>query len=223
MDGLWESIDQYCERTGPELWSEPLNAITNLAFIIAGIWGIREARKRNAGLWAETLGWLVVLVGIGSGLFHTVANRLTMWGDVIPIAVFTLVYTLFNLRRYMRFGWPASIAVFVAYYVFAVALTIAVPEWLKTATNGTTGYIAPFMGLFVFGLLALRYGSPAGWYNLAAVAIFVVSVSFRVMDPMVCDALPIGTHFLWHTLNGLMLGVLLAAATRYGHPMPDRR
>ena len=223
MDGLWESIDQYCERTGPELWSEPLNVITNLAFIIAGIWGIREVRKRNAGLWAETLGWLVVLVGIGSGLFHTVANRLTMWGDVIPIAVFTLVYTLFNLRRYMRFGWPASIAVFVAYYVFAVGLTIAVPEWLKTATNGTTGYIAPFMGLFVFGLLALRYGSPAGWYNLAAVAIFVVSVAFRVMDPMVCDALPIGTHFLWHTLNGLMLGVLLAAAARYGHPMPGRR
>jgi hypothetical protein len=26
-----ESIDLYCERTDPSLWSEPLNALTNLA------------------------------------------------------------------------------------------------------------------------------------------------------------------------------------------------
>ena len=30
-------IDIYCERVGPEFWSEPVNAVTNGAFIIAGI------------------------------------------------------------------------------------------------------------------------------------------------------------------------------------------
>jgi hypothetical protein len=27
----------------------------------------------------------------------------------------------------------------------------------------------------------------------------------------VCDALPLGTHFLWHSLNGLALYLLLRA------------
>ena len=39
-----ESIDLYCERTGPELWSEPLNALSNLAFI-----GVAALLWRRAG------------------------------------------------------------------------------------------------------------------------------------------------------------------------------
>jgi hypothetical protein len=39
-----------------------------------------------------------------------------------------------------------------------------------------------------------------------------------MIDPLVCGSFPLGTHFLWHMLNGLMLGVLLAAAARFGAP-----
>jgi hypothetical protein len=28
-----DTLDLYCERTAPGLWNEPLNALTNLAFI----------------------------------------------------------------------------------------------------------------------------------------------------------------------------------------------
>ncbi len=98
----------------------------------------------------------------------------------------------------------------------AGVLTALVPDWLRDASNASTGYLPPFLALFVFGLLVLRSGHPAGWYNLAAAGIFVVSVSFRALDPHVCEAMPLGTHFLWHTLNGLLLGVLLAAVARYG-------
>jgi hypothetical protein len=30
--------------------------------------------------------------------------------------------------------------------------------------------------------------------------------------------LPIGTHFLWHIFNGLLLGVVLMAFVRHGAP-----
>ena len=30
-----DAVDHYCERTDPGIWAEPLNALTNLAFIIA--------------------------------------------------------------------------------------------------------------------------------------------------------------------------------------------
>ena len=71
--------------------------------------------------------------------------------------------------------------------------------------------------------MVIAKGNRAGWYNIAAAAIFVASVTCRVIDPLVCDAMPIGTHFMWHMLNGLMLGVLLAATARYGNPGSDNR
>lgn len=215
MQQLLTQIDNYCERTGPELWSEPLNAITNLAFIIAGLWGLSRARATGAGRTAEVLCWWVVAIGIGSGLFHTFANELTKWADILPIAIFTLAYTLYNLRRFLGFGWGAALAIFVAFYAVAGLITWFVPDWLRLATAGSTGYLPPFLALIFFGAWLVARGHPAGRYNLAAAAIFCFSVTFRAIDPVVCDSFPLGSHFMWHTLNGVMLGVILAAVVRY--------
>lgn len=218
---LFEAIDNYCERTGPGFWSEPLNALSNLAFIAAGIFGLVMVRRHRTGTFAELLAWWVILIGIGSGLFHTFANRLTVWLDILPIAFFTFAYTLFNLRRFFGFGWATAFFLFAGFYVLAGFLTWAVPEQLRAASNNSTGYLPALLGLLLFGAwLALRR-HPAGKYDLSAAAIFVVSISFRASDFEVCETLPIGTHFLWHALNGLMLGVLMAAAARYGHPAAD--
>jgi uncharacterized membrane protein (DUF485 family) len=216
FDDLHAAIDIYCERTGPEFWSEPVNALTNLAFVAAGLWGVAALRRRDGDGFALLLAWWVVAIGAGSFLFHTFATWLTMWADILPIAGFTLAYTLFNLRRFLRFSWPKSLAVFLVFYVVVGLLTAAVPDWLREASNGSTGYLPPFLALVVFGLWAIRAGNPAGWYNIAAAGLFVVSVSFRALDPHVCEAMPLGTHFLWHSLNGLMLGIVLAAVVRHG-------
>lgn len=216
-------IDLYCERTGPEFWSEPLNALTNLAFVAAGLWGLWAVRRRGGDPFSEVLCWWVVAIGIGSGLFHTFATELTMWADILPIAGFTLVYTWFNLRRYMGMAWPKALAIFVGFYAVAAIVTVLVPDWLREASNGSTGYLPPFLALVFFGALVIASGNRAGWYNIAAATIFVASVTFRALDPVVCDGFPIGTHFLWHTLNGLMLGVLLAGVARYGKEMPAGR
>jgi uncharacterized protein (DUF983 family) len=217
FDDLHAAIDIYCERTGPEFWSEPVNALTNLAFVAAGLWGVAAlGRRGREDGFALLLAWWVVAIGIGSFLFHTFATRLTMWADILPIAGFTLAYTLFNLRRFLGFAWPKALAIFLVFYVVAGLLTASVPQWLVQASNGSTGYLPPFLALVVFGVWVIRAGNPAGWFNLAAAGIFVVSVSFRALDPVVCAALPLGTHFLWHAFNGLMLGVVLAAIVRHG-------
>ena len=217
---MWQTlltpVDLYCERTGPEPWAEPANALTNLAFVAAGLWSVREVRRHDAGTFAAVLAWWVVAIGIGSTLFHTFAVRATIWADILPIAGLTLAYTLFNLRRFLGMEWGKAIAVFVAFYAVAGLLTWAVPDWLRQASNGTTGYLPPFLALVFFGLWTVASGSGAGRYALAGAAIFVVSVICRMADPLVCASFPLGTHFLWHILNGLMLGVLLAAVARYG-------
>ncbi|MER8867203.1 ceramidase [Mesorhizobium sp. M0751] len=219
---MWQSllapVDLYCERTGPEFWAEPLNALSNLAFFAAGLWGVWQVRKRGTGTFAEVLAWWVVAIGVGSSLFHTFATRAMILADVLPIAGFTLAYTLFNLRRFLCMKWGKAIVIFVAFYAAAGVLTFAVPDWLRQASNGTTGYLPPFLALAFFGAWVAASGNRAGWYNLAGSAIFVVSVICRMIDPLVCGGFPLGTHFLWHILNGLMLGVLLAATARFGKP-----
>jgi len=222
---MWQTllapVDLYCERTGPALLAEPANALTNLAFIAAGLWGVREVRRHGTGTFAEVLAWWVVAIGIGSTLFHTFAVKATIWADVLPIAGFTLAFTLFNLRRFLALEWGTAIAVFVAFYAATGLLTYAVPDWLRQASNGTTGYLPPFLALALFGVWTTASGSGAGRYVQAASAIFVVSVICRIADPLVCASFPLGTHFLWHILNGLMLGVLLAAVARHGAPRAE--
>jgi hypothetical protein len=190
--------------------------LTNLVFIAAGLWGVWQVRRYEAGTFAEVLAWWVVAIGIGSTLFHTFATKGTIWADILPIAGFTLAYTLFNLRRFLGMGWGKAILVFIAFYVVAGLITFAVPDWLRQASNGTTSYLPPFLALAFFGAWAAATGNRAGWYNLTGSAIFVVSVTFRMIDPLVCASFPLGTHFLWHVFNGLMLAVLLAATARFG-------
>lgn len=216
MNSLFEHIDFYCERTGPELWSEPVNALTNLAFIAAGVWGLYAVGRRGSDAASEALCWWVVAIGIGSAIFHTFATELTKWADILPIAGFTLAYTLFCLLRFARMGWASALTLFFGFYIVAGVGTAMVPDWLRLATNGSTGYLPPFLALIFFGAVLLAKGHRAGWYNIVGALVFVGSVTCRMIDPMVCDSFPLGTHFMWHTLNGLMLGILLAAVARYG-------
>jgi len=218
LTSLFQHIDLYCERNGPEFWAEPVNAVSNLAFILAGIWGVWAVRRNQAGAFAEALAWWVVAIGIGSALFHTFANWLTIWADIVPIATFTLTFTIFALRRFAALRWGQALAVFFGFYAVAGTITLMVPEWLRLATNGSTGYLPSLLGMVFFGSVVMWRGSPAGRYILAAALIFVLSVTCRAIDPVVCGSFPIGTHFLWHLLNGVMLVVLLASVARYGAP-----
>ncbi len=50
--------------------------------------------------------------------------------------------------------------------------------------------------------------------------VLVVSLTFRTLDDPLCDAIPMGTHFLWHILNGLMLGWMIEVYRRHMLAVP---
>ena len=68
------TIDGYCERTGAGLWSEPLNAATNAAFLVAALVMWRRTEGGRAPVEAALVA-LLALIGVGSALFHTFAAR----------------------------------------------------------------------------------------------------------------------------------------------------
>lgn len=216
MTAWTQPVDLYCERLGAHFWAEPVNAVTNLAFILAGIWGLTAIRARGRDGFAEALGWLTVLIGLGSFAFHTDATRLTIWADIIPIAVFVLAYTVFTFERYLGLPLGRAVGATVGFYALTGLAVWLLPTALHQATNGSTGYLPPLLALFFTGALLIKRGHKAGAVNITAGLIFIASATFRILDPVVCASFPLGTHFLWHVLNGLMLGVILTGAAKFG-------
>jgi hypothetical protein len=69
--------------------------------------------------------------------------------------------------------------------------------------------------ILVYGLV-LRRRAPATASGLAIGAfLLIVSISFRALDTPLCPGWPSGTHFLWHLLNGLMLGWMIETWRRH--------
>jgi hypothetical protein len=205
-------IDLYCERTDASFWSEPANALTNAAFLIAAaaaLWRWRRAGGRDGA--ALALIGVVAAVGVGSFTFHTVATRGALYADVIPIAVFIYGYLLLALRRFLRLPLAVSAAVLAAYVAGAQALSWFAPP---RALNGSIDYLPALAALIAVTCAARGPDSATNRRRGLglAVLIFTASLALRSIDLAVCDAFPQGTHFVWHLLNAAVLYVLLRTA-----------
>ena len=82
--------------------------------------------------------------------------------------------------------------------------------------NGSVAYLPAFAGLAGLGAYLFAQAFPAGRWLIAAAAVFLVSLTFRTIDLMVCTCLPTGTHWAWHGLNAVVLFLALTSAIRYG-------
>jgi len=222
-----ESIDLYCERTGPELWSEPLNALSNLAFIgvAALLW--RRAGGRHASGDIRLLLALIAAVGLGSLVFHTVATRWAALLDIGFIALFVLVYHQRFQMRVLGKSAAASWRGVGAFVLLAVLFGAATRLLPPLALNGSEIYLPPFALLLVCARQAGgRAPQTARWLTLAG-ALFLVSITCRAIDQAICPVWPLGSHVGWHLVNAAMLYScmrgLLAASTATGAETQGRQ
>lgn len=208
-DNTLTYLDAYCERAGdPALWAEPLNAVTNLAFIIAAFLAARALK--GAGLKTHWDLWLLTLtlfsIGVGSGLWHLYATQHTMLADVIPIGIFIHLFFYAALRRAFNLSWPAALLGVGAFIGISYLAGKYLPPDLW---NGSVMYLPAISALALFALLLKWRGHAAAGGFAVALVVFVVSIAFRTIDMSICSSLPIGTHFLWHCLNAYVLYRLL--------------
>ncbi|MCX7297842.1 MAG: ceramidase domain-containing protein [Hyphomicrobiales bacterium] len=202
------AVDLYCERTDASFWAEPFNAVTNAAFLIAALVAFVQWRRCGVGDWSVlALIGVTAAIGVGSFIFHTVATSGAAKFDTIPIALFIYGYLLLALRRYLGFSLLVSLGALVAFSELNYAEAAIVP---RGALNGSHAYLPALTALVAVAWPVRR--EQAGRLLFAATFTLVVSLVFRSIDMAVCDALPLGTHFLWHSLNGLALYLLLRAA-----------
>ena len=207
---LNDPIDLYCERLHDGLWAEPVNAISNLAFFLAaiGAYLLWKREGKNDRFILLLIG-LAALVGIGSTLFHTFATRWGLFADSIPIAIFVVTFLVFTLRRFLG---QSVIATTVWISIF-LAVAGFLPGLLPPGFLNNSGFYFPVLGaLLILGILLRMQGGAMRWVGgayLCAAALFTLSLSFRIVDPSVCAQFPLGTHFMWHCLNGALIYLML--------------
>jgi energy-converting hydrogenase Eha subunit E len=213
MDWFRE-VNSYCERLDATYWSEPANALSNASFLIAAAlcWRLIGAR-RDPG--ARLLTVVLAAIGVGSYLFHTHAQVWALMADVAPIQAFILLYLyLATVRFFAAPRWAGAMA--VALFIPSAALTAWSAEAAVGPLNGSVGYV-PVPILIAGYALALRSRAPQAARGLAiGAALLAASLAFRTIDQAVCPAFPPGTHFLWHVLNGVMLGWMILTLVRHG-------
>jgi hypothetical protein len=217
---LLSSVDAYCERTDPSLWSEPLNAVTNAAFLVAAVllWQTVES-TRSAGATVapsvRSLPALLGLIGLCSLLFHTVATVWAGLADTLSILLFGCVFLYAFLRH------TAGLHLWIA-LLGAGSFTVAsyfTPAFLPAGFLNQSGAYFPYIaGLLAIAVFLRATGRPGWRVFLFGISLFCVSLALRTIDPQVCDTFPLGTHFLWHVLNAGVLFLLARELLRETAP-----
>lgn len=200
----------YCERLGPGLLAEPANALSNLAFFAAAaaLWrveGSLVARGRILPADLRLLAPLVLLVAVGSTLFHTLAVRWAGMLDSLLILLFCCVFLYGFLRHAVLAPAWAAITAATAFAVFSYAF----PRLFAAgALNASTAYVPNLVALVAMtAWLGWHHAAATRMFALAS-AVFCISLTLRTIDQDICSRFPLGTHFLWHLLNGWLLWIV---------------
>lgn len=189
----------YCERgASGALLAEPINAFTNLAFLIAGYLGFRVLKEKQIkSKEMRALPWMLSLVGLGSFIYHTARNSTTLIFDALPIYFFIL-YALFLTLSELFKSRMKSIFALVGFVGLEVFLSIYVP---REFLNGSIRHIAAIVFIILIGWFAVkRYGNTVVRPLAGVIGLYAFAIFFRSIDAWICTWIPIGTHFLWHIL-----------------------
>ncbi len=200
MSTWFNTVDIYCERLDASFWAEPINAISNLSFIVAGffLWRLRSS---HSALMAT----LVILIGLGSFSFHTFANRLTGLLDVLAIALYLVAFAFLIPKQWSRNSLLIQLGSALGLIVSIVLAQLLMSDlkpalpWLPSGM-----YLGAWMALIVYALITQYSNMPAARFLWLAVIVFPVSLLSRQLDMPLCDSIG-GTHWLWHLFNGLTL------------------
>ncbi len=208
----------YCERgISDGFWAEPFNAVTNGSFILAGLIGLvlalRSNRLDGPVIW---LTFLTLAVGTGSFLFHTYAQVWAAILDTSPIMIFILSYFAISMRCFAGYGWAKSLLLMIGFLAAMIGASWVLRQLLHDLIGGSVSYLPAFLALLAVGIWLKLRGHKAGVWLITVAGIFAVSLTFRAIDKPLCAHLLIGTHWLWHLLNGVVLGTLLVALIRHG-------
>jgi len=194
-----QSTTEYCERVGNNFYSEPANALSNIAFFFFAFLTyslLKKHKIKSSSYWF--LFSLIILIGTGSTLWHSFRNPFTGALDAVPIYIFLLSFLYLLIRKLTSKKYTPLILV-SAFLLSQVVASFAFPDFL----NGSIRY---FVSAATFLTSFYWLYKKQGFINkslLTSLIVFSVAILFRSIDNSVCSQFQLGTHFLWHIFTSM--------------------
>ncbi|MHA1658317.1 MAG: hypothetical protein ACTSUT_04235 [Promethearchaeota archaeon] len=102
-------------------------------------------------------------------------------------------------------SWQTTIGI-----ILFISLILLMGRLIPRETlNGSSEYFPFIVALAIFGGILQYKKQPAAKYFWSATGTFCLGFFFRILDLMVCPYFILGTHFLWHVLNAIVIYLLL--------------
>jgi len=205
IPGMPDGGPVYAETNLHSLIAEPWNAISSLAFLVPVIyWAIRLKGKYKEYPFLTICLPLLFAGGIGSTLFHAFRySRYLLWMDVLPIAILTLLVSIYFWYKVLPKTWMVAVIVIVS---VAIRFLLFSRRFLTLEGHITVNiayFITGFM-IFLPSLIILIKSRFLGvWQLTLACLFFIISLTFRQIDNLEPPLLPMGTHWLWHVTGAV--------------------
>jgi hypothetical protein len=207
-------VGNYCGRSGPGFWDEPLGVWSNVAFVIAAAIALRAYLRAGGGDGAVRA--LIVLgaaIGVGSFVFHAHPTPRTLPIDLIPIQVFGIAYVWFGTRRYFGARPMTTVAAVLAFVLVTRLWNTALGPGVL---GGAASHAPSVVALLVCGAVLVARADARdrriGRLLLTAAATYTLALVVRALDMPLCEDVRYGLHWVWHAIQGVTVGILLHAA-----------
>jgi hypothetical protein len=204
----------YCETLSAVPGSipvEPLNTMSNGVIVLFGLAGLYFVVKRAPkAVDLYLLCALLVATGIGSGIWHGLRDGDALFWEVRSGLFFLFAFVFCWARRLWSY-WGAVPALFAFNYGYDQSQSMSIMGITGRWVAITPLVVAAGTLMVVQTYYRLRRAALLG---AIAICLAIIAVTFRTVDLAVCDTVPFGTHFLWHSFlsAGGFVGVLTLIA-----------
>lgn len=216
---------QMCEalHSGESWFSEPLNVLSSALFLVTAFalhYYFNKIRNtsRHFDLDIRLLIGITYAIGVSSLLLHSLPNAVTEFFDVMSISLFIVVFFFSVMLRILRCSMRNMILAFVGFLFF----TFSSITYLESYMNGAASYIATMAVLSMMAFYLYGKSHPSAKHFLAGSQIGVVALYFRSIDMKACSWMPLGTHWIWHTMNAILIFILMRELIKRAAKRPIR-
>jgi len=188
-----------------------LNVLSNLGFLLAGIWALVRVTRAALPGWERAAGIVfamgLVLTGLGSAWYHAAPDNATLVWDRLPLSA--LFPAVFAVAIGDRIGSAAGRALLAPLALGAVASVV----WWRQMDDLRPYALAQFLPMLLIPLmLALLPGRRPAGPLLAGIALYAVGKGAELADRaiFVLSGLVSG-----HTLKHLLAAAAAALIVRW--------
>jgi hypothetical protein len=213
----------YCETlsaTSGAFPIEPLNTVSNGVIVLFGLASMYMVAKRTPRAYDLYIAAaLLVACGIGSGIWHGFRDGLALRLEVQAGLLFLLGLAIcWSFRLWSLAGAALFVVSFVVVFLYSREyLSVAHQRWVAAAPS------VILFGSILAAQTVIR-SKKAALLGLAAMGLSLTALGFRTYDREICDAFPLGTHWLWHIFNSAGgFAAMLAIITLQTQGAPKRR